>query len=269
LAKTWLWELRWPEVARYLEGNDSVLLPVGSTEQHGPHLPLGVDALTAIALARDAGERSGTLVAAPVWYGWAPQHMGAPGTVTLRPETLAALVADVGLSLVHHGFRRIVVVNGHRIANLPPLQLAVSRIREATGALALVVDPVWLAEEVFSAWARDPDAGGIGHADGYETAHMLHLHPELVDMAEAPPAAVREGNPFRNIDPYVAGNRAAYWPSVASPVSETAGGGASGNPRWGDAEKGRVLHEALVANLVVLLASIREEPVDVSPAAHG
>lgn len=262
MENVWLSEWRWPDVAKYLENRDSVLLPVGSTEQHGAHLPLGVDVLTPLRLAEDAGKLADVLVAPPIWYGWAPHHMAYPGTVTLRPETLTDLVADVLTSLVYHGFGRLVVVNGHRIANLPPLQIAVNRVRQRTGALALVVDPVWLAEEVFTAWASDSASGGIGHADGYETAHMLHLFPELVEMDAAPAAAT--GHPaYKVVDPYEPGNRAAYWPSTAAETG-TQNGGVTGNPQWGTAERGRHLHEALVNNLVDLLQSIRGVTVEVA-----
>jgi len=76
--KIWLWQLRWREVAAYLERNDTVLIPIGSVEQHGGHLPTGTDALTAIAVARDAGKISGTHVAPPLWYGWAPSTWASP-----------------------------------------------------------------------------------------------------------------------------------------------------------------------------------------------
>jgi creatinine amidohydrolase len=258
----WLARWRWPEVADHLTRQDSVLLPVGSTEQHGAHLPLGVDAMTPIRLAEDAGREASVPVAPPIWYGWAPHHMAFPGTITLRPETLTALVEDVLTSLVHHGFRRLVVVNGHRIANLPPLQIAVNRVRQRTGALAVVVDPVWLAEDVFTTWAEDTDSGGIGHADGYETAHMLHLFPELVAMEEAPPAAT-DHPAYKVVDPYERGDRAAYWPSVATEANRGTGG-VTGNPRWGTAERGQHLHTALVRNLVDLLRSIRDVEVEVT-----
>ncbi|MCA1697261.1 MAG: creatininase family protein, partial [Actinobacteria bacterium] len=196
-------------------------------------------------------------------YGWAPQHMGFPGTVTLRPETLSALVTDVGLSLVHHGFRRLVVINGHRFANIPPLSVAINKVRQATGALAVVADFAYLAGSVYSEWARDPESGGVGHADGYETAHMLHLHPELVDMQQAAGDTSSGHNPFKALDPWVPSNRAAYWPSTAAETARSEGV-AGGNPRWATAERGETLHKALVADLVEMLASMRKEPVEVT-----
>ncbi len=261
--KVWLWQLRWREVAAYLERNDTVLIPIGSVEQHGGHLPTGTDTLTAMAVAHDAGKISGTLVAPPLWYGWAPQHMGFPGTVTLRPETLSELVTDVGLSLVHHGFRRLIVINGHRFANIPPLSLAINKVRQVTGAVAVIADLAFLAESVYSEWAKDTESGGFGHADGYETSHMLHLHPELAEMEQAADATGGEYSRFKALDPWVPSSRAAYWPSTAEEYARSEDG-SSGNPRWATAERGRLLHEALVGDVVEMLASVREEPLKVT-----
>lgn len=261
--RVWLWQLRWREVAAYLERNDTVLIPIGSVEQHGGHLPTGTDALTAAAVTHDAAKASGTLAAPPLWYGWAPQHMGFPGTVTLRPETVTELMTDVGLSLVHHGFRRLVVVNGHRFANIAPLSLALNKVRQTTGALAVLVDLAYIAGNVYCEWSQDPESGGFGHADGYETSHMLHLHPELVEMQHAVSDTGGGHNPFKTLDPWAPSNRAAYWPSTAAENAHSVDG-TLGNPRWATAERGEALHKALVADLVEMLASIRNEPVEVT-----
>jgi creatinine amidohydrolase len=224
---------------------------------------MGTDTLTAIAVAHDAAKVSGTLLASPLWYGWSPQHMCFPGTVSLRPETVTGLMTDVGLSLVHHGFRRLVVVNGHRFANIAPLSLALNKVRQTTGALAVLVDLAHIAGNVYSEWSQDPESGGFGHADGYETAHMLYLHPELVEMQHVASATGVGHNPFKALDPWTPSNRAAYWPSTAAENARSEDG-ALGNPHWATTERGEALHKALVADLVEMLASIRDEPVEVT-----
>ena len=91
-----------------------VILPLGSVEQHGNHLPIGTDTMLAEAVSRAAAEASGgTVVMPPPWYGFSAHHMRFPGSITLRAETLLALVEDVVASLVRHDFRRILIVNGH------------------------------------------------------------------------------------------------------------------------------------------------------------
>lgn len=254
--------MNFAEVADYLETSDTAILPVGATEQHGRHLPLGVDAMTAIAVSEDAASRTGTVLAPPVWLGWSPHHMGFAGTVSLRPETLTNLIEDIGNSLLHHGFRRIVIVNGHRLANLPPLSIAATRLRAETGAAVVVADLAHLAQPEYAEW-QATDGTIIGHADGYETAHMLHLHPHLV-ATDAIPTETPSHHPqsLRVIDPSVASSRAAWWPSTEAELVAT-GDGVSGTPSWGTQELGVTLHEAMVRDLVALVGQVQEFAVDV------
>ena len=80
----WLQNMKWEEVENALERSENVaIIPVGSTEQHGKHLPLGSDSFAAIGLADDVAKRTGAVVAPPIWFGWSPHHMWLPGTITL------------------------------------------------------------------------------------------------------------------------------------------------------------------------------------------
>lgn len=255
-------ELRVDEIADYLTTRDTAIIPVGATEQHGRHLPLGVDAMTAIAVAEDAAAQTGVIVTPPVWFGWSPHHMGFAGTVTLRPETLTHLIEDLGSSLLHHGFRRIIVVNGHRLANLPPLAIAATRLRADTGAAVVVADLAHLAQPEYAHWAQT-EGTFIGHADGYETGHMLHLHPELVDAGAVPEdAAPAHPQSLRTIDPSIASTRAAWWPSTEAELVAS-GDGSSGRPSWGDAGRGETLHRAMVRDLVELIGQVEGFAVEV------
>lgn len=261
-------ELSHVQVEDYLAQGDTVLVPCGATEQHGAHLPLGVDAMTAIAVATDAAAATGVLLAPPLWYGWSPHHMGFAGTVSLRPETLTALAEDVAVSLLHHGFRRVLFVNGHRLANLPPLSIAATRVRNDTGALVAVADLAHLAQPEYAAARESEGASGIGHADGYETAHMLHIHPGLVDQDQV--GASLAGTPdetqhpaMRTIDPSAASTRVAWWPSTEAEILAS-GSGVSGDPTWGTADRGRLLHEAMVRDLVALVRQVQGATVDVT-----
>lgn len=261
-------EMRTGQVRAHLAADDTAILPCGATEQHGAHLPVGVDTMTAIAVAEDAAERTGALLAPPVWFGWSPHHMAFEGTLSVRPETLSALVEDIMVSLLHHGVRRIVVVNGHRVANVPPLAIATTRVRARTGAAIAVADIGYLAQPEYERWATEEGSGGIGHADGYETAHMLHLHPDLVDKDAVPVGGeAAAGDSMKVVDPNIARNRAAWWPSTAAELLGH-GDGASGRPAWGTGERGAALHGALVRDVVALVEELRRMEVDVTrPAA--
>ncbi|MEB3272013.1 MAG: creatininase family protein, partial [Synechococcus sp.] len=103
----------WPEVEAYLEHCRGVIVPLGSTEQHGPTGAIGTDALTAEAVALEVGRRTGVLVTPAQSFGMAEHHLGFAGTVSLQPATLLAVLHDVVLSLARHGFERIYVINGH------------------------------------------------------------------------------------------------------------------------------------------------------------
>jgi len=263
MEKLYLYEWTWSEVRDYLKRDSVIILPFGSTEQHGYHLPLGNDALVAIRLAEDAARATKTIVAPPCWYGWSPHHMAYPGTISIVPETLTKILYEVLRSLIFHGFKRLIVINGHRLANLPPLQIAVSRIRNETGAYVTIADPFFLADQV-SREIIDSPPGGIGHAEELETSHMMHIYPELVDMKKAvknlPPK-----KKFHVPDPYVNDDRAFTPSTLESFRKATEPSGVTGDPTLATVEKGRKLHDALVKNMVELVKLVRKEKVILKP----
>ncbi|MBI3977796.1 MAG: creatininase family protein [Chloroflexi bacterium] len=262
--KPWLHEMKWPEVQEHLRQDDVVLLPIGSVEQHGTHLPLGTDSLVAIGVCKEAARRSDVIIASPLWYGWCPHHMAYPGTVTLRPETMIQLVEDVVTSLIYHGFHHVVVVNGHRTANLPPLQIAAARLRERTGAYVAVADPRWIAARATLA-IRESAPGGLGHADEMETGHLYHLRPDLADPALAVRQLGKVGTFAHSIgfDPAFDVDSVILPSTHAELGKRTAPTGVGGDPTLATPEKGKQFHEAVVANLCRLIADARQTPVTV------
>jgi len=263
MEKLYLYEWTWAEVWDYLKKDSVILLPFGSTEQHGLHLPLGNDAFVAIRLAEDAARATKTPVAPPCWYGWSPHHMAYPGTISITPETLTRVLYEVLRSLTCHGFKRLIVINGHRSANLPPLQIAATRVRNETGAYVTIADPFFLGDTA-SREIKESPAGGIGHAEELETSHMMHIFPDLVNIKKA----VRNLPPFKKFhmtDPYLIGDRTFTPASLESFRELTKPSGVKGDPTLASAAKGKKLHQALVENLVELIQMARKEKVKLKP----
>ncbi len=117
----------WPEVEAYLQTNRGIILPIGSTEQHGPNGLIGTDHLDAEFVAKGVGDRLGCLVAPTLTIGMSQHHLGFAGSITLRPSTLIALVGDVVHSLLRHGLERFLFINGHG-GNVASLEAAFSEL---------------------------------------------------------------------------------------------------------------------------------------------
>ena len=132
------------DVENYLKEKDTILVPMASFEQHGPHLPLWTDSLTAETVARRVAEKIGVLYSPVVWMGYSPQHMHEPGkgrgTITVRSSTLLNLINDVGRSLIHHGCNRIIFIYGHG-SNIKVIDPVLRTLRYETGALISFVKP--------------------------------------------------------------------------------------------------------------------------------
>jgi creatinine amidohydrolase len=176
----------WPEVEAYLEQCKGIILPLGSTEQHGPTGAIGTDALTAEAVALEVGRRTGVLVAPTQAYGMAEHHLGFPGTVSLQPTTLLAVLHDVVLSLARHGFERIFVINGHG-GNIATARGAFAQAYSTAAARGLPVAPRlrcqlanWFLAAPVMREARKLYGEGEGHhATPSEIALNLCLEPSL------------------------------------------------------------------------------------------
>jgi creatinine amidohydrolase len=246
-----LWaELRRDQVAQAAADGGVVLVPVGAIEQHGPHLPVGTDTLAATEVCVRAARQLQTprvLVLPPIAWGLSPYWMGFAGTVTLRPTVLLDLVADISASVAQHGFRQLIVVNGHG-GNDGLLQGAVAQA--STPTFRVTVVSYWnLAREALHANTQF-DGGSIGHAGEAETSIALYLNPDGVDLAAiAEDQCVAIPIPRRS----VAVSASVY--EAPNPEGD-APHGVYGRATAGSAEKGRRIVEAAAAGLVELIRSM-------------
>src|SRR3972149_2029973 len=136
--------LSYVDVQEYLKVKDTILVPMASFEQHGPHLPIYTDTITAVEVSQRVSEMIAVIHTPPIWMGYSPQHMYDPGkgrgTITVRSSTLLNLVNDVARSLIHHGFNRIIFINGHG-SNVKVIDPVLRKLRYETGALIGFVKP--------------------------------------------------------------------------------------------------------------------------------
>jgi creatinine amidohydrolase len=180
-----LFEMTWEETQEALEETDLVVMPIGSTEQHGPHLPLGNDALQVREMARrivvKLDEMGTKAVAGPlVPFGVAPYHMAFPGTIHLHATTFQALMREVCLSLYRHGFKKFAFPLGHG-GNLGSMQVVAQQlVDEAEDIQAVVINWLPMIHHHYSELLTSEK--NEGHGGEPETSRLLAMHPELVEI---------------------------------------------------------------------------------------
>ena len=216
------------------------VLPVGATEQHGPHLVTGTDTFFAERVAVDAAAQTGDLVLPPLAYGCSLGHTARwPGTISLHPGTLTAVVVEIGRWVEASGIGKLVMINGHA-TNGPPCQSALLQLRHELPDFRLrFVSLFDLSPEIAARYAEDaPDF----HANEAETSLMLHLEPDHVRTDRI------LDEPDRTV-----GMVLQY------PVPATTRSGVVGKPSTATAPRGGGLHASLVEAFVELLKKARRE----------
>jgi creatinine amidohydrolase len=266
LPSVWINELTWEEVRLYLTRDDIAIVPIGSTEQHGPAGVLGTDTYVAIGLAEDAAQRAGVLVAPPIWYGESSHHMVWP-TLSVRASTLLEFVKDVCRSLAHHGFRKIILINGHKGSNLPPLITAAKSLHEEElpYVLIAVVDPLHLGRTI----AREVKEVPEHHGGELELSQVWYRFPPHVRpdrfTTRAPDLRAALSD-FGVTDLFgVQGDTIEIPWSSWDQAGMSPDGSLSDSSRSAQ-EKGRRFHEHMVENLVRFISWLR---VQQGPIGHS
>ncbi|MCC6470956.1 MAG: creatininase family protein [Alphaproteobacteria bacterium] len=236
----------WPEVEEYLKTRGEIIVPIGSTEQHGPTGLIGTDALTAEMVAEGVGAATGTLVGPVINVGMAVHHTQFPGTITLRPSTMIAYIQDYVNTLAGYGFQRFFFINGHG-GNVATTNAAFYEIYAGYTATAgagaqrsnrpeprCTLANWWECDEVKSA-SRDMFGGREGsHATPSEVAMTWYKFPEHIKTAPLDPPLPPSGRFFGAADyrRRFADGRIGSDPSLATP------------------EKGKRIYEAAVEGMI-------------------
>ena len=236
VASRYMPEMTNLQVREYLEGGGrTVIVPVGSTEDHGDHGPLWTDVYIPIEVAKRAAEDLDALVGPPVPFGLAADHRGASGLVYVRLATFLALLRDICVSLGEAGFTRIVLLNGHYV-NSWAMQYATTQFfDELPEGVRVYPFAYWQGLKPEEAEAYLSGSAGI-HANVGETSVVLAIDPALCDMERVrdfePDLGELRTNPFALLDPIFLATPGSFWSLLEE------GGGTWGRPSESTAEKG-------------------------------
>ena len=176
-------DVTWMEVEEYLKRDDRLMLPVGSCEQHGRHLTFITDTLIPWELARRLSAATGGAAAPPVAFGMSLHHMRFPGTLSLKPATLTAVLTDVVECAYRHGFRRVLVLNGHG-GNTGPLAAMGADVTNRLAGLKLKTGAWWELPPV-AELTQARFGGREAHASAAESSVVLALRPKVVRLERA------------------------------------------------------------------------------------
>ncbi len=252
-----LQEMGWMDVSEYLTRSNMVIIPLGSTEQHGPQLPLGTDSYVASAAAKAISVRTGVVVAPVVLAGYSLYHSGFPGTLSLTPETMTEVLFETAQNLIKYGFRRFLFFSYHG-GNAIVQEMVIHRINHETEATAVAIgagSPIQQGEEAgeFFDW----------HAGVEETSVMLYLDPGLVKMERARKPVMHFTPQMEELRELAKKNPQvlSVWDSLLGVPEETKKGGSSralssngiwsfSDPKTATAEKGRKSFEDMVDRAV-------------------
>ena len=255
--------LTWPEINVAVAQEKVIVIPVGSIEQHGHHLPLDVDVRLATSVCIAAGQEAPEemLVMPPVSFGYCHHVMDFPGTINVRQTTFINLLTEIGISVAYHGFKKIIFVNGHG-SNHPLVEQAGRQINLQTDAICTTLSWWQLAADRWNAEWRKSGPGGCAHACELETAMYLHVNEAGVrkDRVKGALASYMTGIPggseWQTVD-LTLGSGPATIVEWTSTYSET---GSIGQPELATAEQGKLVFEYTVDRLVALTRWFRARP---------
>jgi len=249
-----LWEeMTWEEIKERLETVDTVLLPCGAIEQHGPHLPVDIDYYDAKYLARQVAEACSDpkpLVLPAIPYGVSYHHEDFAGTISVTNNALSAFVYDIGMTLAKQGVKKIIMINGHG-DNAPTLNYAAQMINRDARIFVCVDTGDTSDTDIAKLASTRNDI----HAGEIETSTTLALRPEVVQMDKAVNETLDFGSDFLNFDD----DRSVSWYVRTSKISNS---GVMGDATIATAEKGVKMWEVMIRQLVKFTNFVKKTPLE-------
>jgi creatinine amidohydrolase len=242
-------DLTWPEVKRLKPANKIVLVPLGSFEQHGPHLPLTTDTdiVTAVAKGLEARRPRQVLCLPTLWPGHSTHHLHFPGTLSVSQMPYIQLVVEMCRSIVNFGATKVFLLNGHG-GNDVPVRAALRELKSEFPKVRFVFASYWSLAAKSIAQTRESGLGGLGHACEMETSIMLHLCPERVKLHLAKTDGPRHADPYRKSDMQY--GRPVYFVNDFHEVTKT---GTIGQPGLASAKKGKRFLDGIIGDVDVFV----------------
>jgi creatinine amidohydrolase len=252
-------EMTWPEIREVVSEDRVVVIPVATLEDHGHHLPIDADVriIDAICSRACAAEPERSVLLPPVWHGYSPHHMDFPGPITIRYDVFVEYLRDITSSLCRHGFKRIIIANGHG-SNMPLVNMA-ARLTIVDNPGVICCDYFYLYTpegiEAIKSVRESKFPGGMAHACELETSIYLALQEELVQMDKAVKDMNQPPSDYFYIDWFNGpGSMMEWW----STLSKT---GVMGDPTVATKEKGEVLLAAATDELRMVIGEMKTRAI--------
>lgn len=252
-------EMSWVEFEEQSKVIDTMLLPMGSVEVEGPHLPLAVDSIVAWEVAGRAAEGCDALVGPLVSVGYSDWHAAFPGTLSLSMETLTNVLREIMFALVEQGFKRFICINPH-VGNQAPIFSVATELRKKNRGLVAMIDLWRLAGEM----AGDIEGlreKAFTHAGEIMTSVMLALRPDLVNMERAKDEQLKSGIDSMIQEAPRKVRFSGYHVEVFRMSRELTGSGVMGDPRYATGEKGDEIIERWVRYIRDFVEEFKKLPV--------
>ena len=242
----------WEEVSEMDRKNKTILIPLGSTEQEGTHLPLGVDTYVAEALANEVAAATGALVGPTLPVGYSEWFLEFAGTTSLKMETFTQVVREYCHSLIQHGFKKFIFVNGHG-GNAPGVDVVARELKLENDVEVAMVE-IW---KIANSLAKDIPGlkeKAFKHAGEIMTSVMLYLHPDMVSMDRARVEYVHGGQgPFKAKTSLGPAEFRGMEIKVYEKAKKLTESGIMGDPLSATAKKGEAVYKVMKSYLIEMV----------------